>query len=46
MFRTALNILDVSVYVVEVIRGLLILIAIIIDSLKIRFQSAAANVVQ
>jgi ribose/xylose/arabinose/galactoside ABC-type transport system permease subunit len=46
MFRTALNILDVSVYIVEVIRGLLILIAIIIDSLKIRFQSAAANIIQ
>jgi len=46
MFRTALNILDVSVYIVEVIRGILILIAIIIDSLKIRFQSAAANIVQ
>jgi len=46
MFRTALNILDVSVYIVEVIRGLLILIAIIIDSLKIRFQSAEANIIQ
>lgn len=46
MFRTALNILDVSVYVVEVIRGLLILFAIIIDSLKIRLQSAEATLVQ
>lgn len=46
MFRTALNILNVSVYVVEVIRGLLILIAIIIDSLKVRFQSAGSEVVQ
>jgi ribose/xylose/arabinose/galactoside ABC-type transport system permease subunit len=46
MFRTALNILDVSVYIVEVIRGLLILIAIIIDSLKVRFQSAEANIIQ
>ena len=37
--KTALNLLAVSVFYVEVIRGLLILAAVIIDSLKIKYMS-------
>lgn len=40
MIKTALNLMAVSVFYVEVIRGLLILIAVIIDSLKLRYLSA------
>lgn len=39
MIKTALNLMAVSVFYVEVIRGLLILIAVIIDSLKLRYLS-------
>jgi ribose/xylose/arabinose/galactoside ABC-type transport system permease subunit len=37
MIKTSLNLLAVSVFYVEVIRGLLILVAVVIDSLKMKY---------
>ena len=37
MIKTSLNLLAVSVFYVEVIRGLLILVAVVIDSLKRKY---------